>query len=589
MEVLIVIVMLLLATVVLVSVGDRLNLPWPVLLTLVTAVVIVIPQMPTLNIEPEIILPIFLPPLLWAIGQRVSWGMLRRSWRSVLIYSIALTAVSALVVGWATWMIVPGISIALALAIGAAVAPPDPVAVEAVAEPVGIPRRVISNLQTEGIFNDAVSLVLFQIALAALTAGTDPQPLSALGSFVYSALVAVALGLALGWGGSLLRRNLSDTVARSALTLVIPFGVYIIAEELHASGVVAVVIAAIQMASYSADLTAEERLANTAFWNVLEMLATGLAFGLIGLQAGELLYSADRNVLTMVWHGVLISAVAIGTRLAWLTVMWLWGRWRGSRRTTPRSFAEVLVMTWAGMRGLVTLALALSLPEMADGLRTEAVFIVLTVLFFTMVFPGLTLPWLVRALGVSATAEKDDHEEQELLQIAQRAMWKSMYQTVAESGDLQSFEQLKHVVTSMMDRIEEGQKTGDFQERWAERQRQREFMNLVRQKSVLAAQAAVLDVRNKYDYEVVSNVLYQIDVQVQAQDAMDQGPGALTMSLPKSFINGEHKLDREKAEQMFKTTEMRIISAQKELDDEALRVATRQLPVVGGADARERE
>lgn len=138
-EVLIVIVVLLLATVVLVSMGDRLNLPWPVLLTLVTAVVIVIPQMPSLHIEPEIILPIFLPPLLWAIGQRVSWGMLRRSWRSVLIYSIALTAVSALAVGWATWMIVPGISIALALAIGAAVAPPDPVAVEAVAEPVGIP------------------------------------------------------------------------------------------------------------------------------------------------------------------------------------------------------------------------------------------------------------------------------------------------------------------------------------------------------------------------------------------------------------------------------------------------------------------
>ncbi|WP_237201106.1 cation:proton antiporter [Rothia nasimurium] len=586
MEVLIVIAVVLLATVVLVSVGDRLNLPWPVLLTLVTGVVIVIPQMPTLHIEPEVILPIFLPPLLWAIGQRVTWGMLRRSWRSVLIYSLALTAVSALVVGWATWMIVPGISLALALAIGAAVAPPDPVAVEAVAEPVGIPRRVISNLQTEGIFNDAVSLVIFQVALAALTAGTDPEPVSALGRFAYSAVVAVLLGLAVGWAGSALRRNLSDPVGRSALTLVIPFGVYIIAEELHASGVVAVVIAAIHMASYSADLTAEERLANTAFWNVLEMLVTGLAFGLIGLQAGELLYAADQNVLTMLWHGVLISAVAIGTRLAWLTGMWLWGRWRGSRRTTPRSFAEVLVMTWAGMRGLVTLALALTLPATADGMRTEAVFIVLTVLFFTMVFPGLTLPWLVRVLGVSATAEKDDHEEQELMRLAQQAMWKSMYKTVSESGDLRSFEQFKQVMTSMMDRIEEGQKSGDFQDRWAERQRQREFMNLVRQQAVLAAQAAVLEVRNKYDYEVVSNVLYQIDVQVQAQDAMDQGAGALTMSLPKSFINGEHKLDREKAEQIFKTTEMRIISAQKEIEEEAQRVATRQLPLVEDVRAR---
>lgn len=98
----------------------------------------------------------------------------------------------------------------------------------------------------------------------------------------------------------------------------------------------------------------------------------------------------------------------------------------------------------------------------------------------------------------------------------------------------------------------------------------------------------MLDVRNKYDYEVVSSVLYQIDAQVQAQDALDQGPGALTMSLPKALLNGEHKLDREKAEQLFKTTEMRIISAQKELDDEALRVATRQLPVAGCADARNR-
>lgn len=207
MDVLVVVVVLLLATAVLVSVGDRMNLPWPVLMTLVTGVVIVIPNMPSLDIEPEIILPIFLSPLLWAIGQRVSWGMLRRSWRSVLIYSLALTAVSAFVVGAVTWVIVPGISIALALAIGAAVAPPDPVAVEAVAEPVGIPRRLVSNLQTEGIFNDAVSLVLFQVALAALETGNDPQPLAMLSQFIYSAVVAVALGMVVGWAGSALRRS----------------------------------------------------------------------------------------------------------------------------------------------------------------------------------------------------------------------------------------------------------------------------------------------------------------------------------------------------------------------------------------------
>lgn len=579
MDVLVVVVVLLLATVVLVSVGDRMNLPWPVLMTLVTGVVIVIPNMPSLDIEPEIILPIFLPPLLWAIGQRVSWGMLRRSWRSVLIYSLALTAVSAFVVGAATWVIVPGISIALALAIGAAVAPPDPVAVEAVAEPVGIPRRLVSNLQTEGIFNDAVSLVLFQVALAALETGNDPQPLAMLSQFIYSAVVAVALGMVVGWAGSALRRTLVDSVGRNALTLVIPFGVYIIAEELHASGVVAVVIAAIHMASSAADLTAEERLSNAAFWNVLELLATGLAFGLIGLQAGELLYEAHRNVLVMIGHGIAISAAAILTRLLWLTVMWLWGRWRGSRRTTPRSFAEVLVMTWAGMRGLVTLALILALPEMPNDLRTEAVFIVLTVLFFTMVFPGLTLPLLVKKLGVSATAEKDDSEEQELLDIAQKAMWQSVYQTVVESGDVETFGRMRHAITGMLDRLDEEPRKFEAQGKLESLAQQRELVKLARQKAALAAQAAVLDARNKYDHEVVSQVLYQIDVQVHAQDVMNTDH-ALTMTLPKQFLARNVHGDREAVEEFFKATEQRIISAQKEVNQDTLRVATRQLPQV---------
>lgn len=585
MAVLIVIVVLLLATVVLVSVGDRINLPWPVLMTLVTGVVIIIPQMPSLEIEPEVILPIFLPPLLWAIGQRVSWGMLRRSWRSVVIYSLALTSVSAFVVGFATWAIVPGISIALALAIGAAVAPPDPVAVEAVAEPVGIPRRLVANLQTEGIFNDAVSLVLFQVALAALEAGTSPQPLTMLVNFLYSALIAVLLGLFVGWAGSALRRTLTDAVGSSALTLVIPFGVYIIAEEFHASGVVAVVIAAIHMTSSTADLTAEERLSNTAFWNVLELLVTGLAFGLIGLQAGELLYGAHRNILVMVGHGIAISAVAILTRLIWLTIMWIWGSWKGSRRTTPRSFAEVLVMTWAGMRGLVTLALVLALPVMADDMRTEAVFIVLTVLFFTMVFPGLTLPLLVKKLGVSATAEKDDSEEQELLDIAQKAMWRSMYQTVVESGDMEAFERMRHAVTGMIDRLEEEPRKFEAQERLASLSQQRELMRLTRQKAALAAQAAVLDARNKYDYEVVSQVLYQIDVQVQAQDVMNANH-ALTMTLPK-LLTKDSRDNKVAVEQFFKATEERIISAQKELDEDTLRVTTRQLPIVDGTGLSE--
>ena len=564
MEVLIVVVVLLLATVVLVSVGEKVGLPWPVLLTLVTGVLIVIPQVPSIYVNPEIILPIFLPPLLWAIGQKVSWGMLRRSWRSVAFYSLALTAVTAFVVGAATWLIVPGITVALALAIGAAVAPPDPVAVEAVAEPVGIPRRIIANLQTEGIFNDAVSLVLFQVALAAIEAGTDPRADTIAIAFVYSAAIAVALGLAVGCAGAALRRNLSDSVGRNALTLAIPFAVYMIAEELHASGVIAVVIASIHMASSVGDLSAEERLASHAFWNVLELLATGLAFGLIGLQAGELLDEADASVLITIGHGVLISAVVIGVRLAWMTGIWLWGRDQGERRVAPRSFAEVLVMTWAGMRGLVTLSLVLALPEMAGGMRTEAVFIMLTVLFFTMVFPGLTLPFLVRKLGVDAHAEKDDHEEEELLAIARRAMWKSTYDSVIESGNVEAIDRVRGIVSGLMDQLNEERGEEDVHRRLVRAREQREIMRLARRKAVLAAQAAVLEARNRYDPEIVSQVLYQIDVQVQFEEA-HSGGDAFVLTPPKITSTTDTTGMRESMETFFARAEKRIAQAQAEM------------------------
>lgn len=156
-----VIVIILLATVFMVSVGDRLNLPWPVMMTLLGAAALFIPNRPELTIDSDIILPIFLPPLLWAIGVKFSWGTLRRRWKSVLLYSVLLTTVSALAIAGAAMWWVPGMTIAVALAVGAAVSPPDPVAVEAVAEPVGIPRRLIGTLQTEGSFNDAIAIVLF--------------------------------------------------------------------------------------------------------------------------------------------------------------------------------------------------------------------------------------------------------------------------------------------------------------------------------------------------------------------------------------------------------------------------------------------
>ncbi len=565
MEYLIILVVILLSTALMVGVGDRFNLPWPVLLTLLTMLSIVVPGLPSPEIEPEILLPIFLPPLLWAIGQRTSWGSLRREWRSILVYSVALTAVSALVVAGFAWALIPGMGFAVALALGAAVAPPDPVAVEAVAEPVGIPRRIVSKLQTEGIFNDAVSLVLFQAAILAITGERDLGPGTVLISFAFSAVVAVGLGLGVGWLGSKVRRMMRDTVARSTISLVIPFAVYILAEELHASGVIAVVIAAIQVGSSVGDLTAEDRLTDNAFWRVLELMVTGLAFGLIGLQAGEIVYHTEINLWTTIGTGVMISAAAILTRFAWMTLIWLRGYLRKDNLSTPRTFAEVLVMTWAGMRGLVTLVLALTLPLSLGQLRAEAIIMVVTVLFFTMVFPGLTLPSLVKMLDVGVQGNDAEAQEKELLDIAQKASLMALQETANVCSPTE-FERVQQVLEKISTRYKSIQEADT--QTLEVRNKELETINRVRHHALLAAQSAVIDQRNFYEYETVHKVLHQLDMMIQLEEERESG---LTMNFSRPAITALTQQPALKEtmteDQHLLTKQMDIATAQKNLDE----------------------
>ncbi len=553
MDYLLIIVVILLATVALVGVGDRFNLPWPVLITILTTGVILVPGLPNPYIEPEIILPIFLPPLLWAIGSRVSWGALRKQWKSVVIYSVLLTAVSALAVAWTAWILVPGMGFAVALAIGAAVAPPDPVAVEAVAEPVGIPRRIVGTLQAEGLFNDAVSLVLFQAALAAVLSGGELDTGKMLLSFVLSAVIATVVGLVMGYLTNLFARTVANSVLRSSITIIIPFATYILAEHFHASGVIAVVIAAIHSSSIKQEsFTAEDRFTNHAFWQVIELLVTGLAFGLIGLEAGELVYKAETDIWSLFLSGVAISAVAVAVRMGWMCIFWLWGKARKAEHATPRTFAEALVMTWSGMRGLVTLALALAIPELGNNMRTDAIIIVITVLFFTMVFPGLTLPTLVKMLGIGEAAEVDDRQEQELLRVAQIAAMKSVKRAAMNDVDPDVVARAQDMFESMVGRVQAARTGGaQYQARMEELKKERAQWSQVRNGAIHAAQKAVLGQRNKYDIDVVNSVLNQLDIMAIAganAGAAAGGSGIMLPSLATGVIKTverHHLLDKE--------------------------------------------
>ena len=226
------------------------------------------------------------------------------TWMTILALSVLLVVATTLAVGFTAWAFMPGLGIAAAILIGAAIAPPDPVAVEAVAEPAGIPRRIISVLQVEGLFNDAASIVAFHLALEAVTSSGQMHAGQAVMRFLYSAAVAAILGLVVGRVSSWFIGAVHEVVARNALTWVIPFAVYIAAEELGASGVIAVVIAAVELHS-RAPVQAEDRLSGQSFWETVELLFTGVAFGLIGLTV----FSAVDAVGADLWHAVIVGVI----------------------------------------------------------------------------------------------------------------------------------------------------------------------------------------------------------------------------------------------------------------------------------------
>ena len=517
-----IIVLILLATVIMVGVGDRLNLPWPVMMTILGVGALLLPDRPHLEIDSEIILPIFLPPLLWAIGVKFSWGTLKRRWRSVLLYSVLLTTASALAVAGSAMWWVPGMTVAMALAIGAAIAPPDPVAVEAVAEPVGIPRRLIGTLQTEGSFNDAISLVLFHAAIHAIDHHEKVDPLKVLWDFSFGAVVAVVVGYIFGWLGGYVRQKAHGTVARSAVTLVIPFGVYLVAESVHASGVIAVVIAAVQFTStkYLVALEAEDRLSNASFWQVIELLLTGLAFGLIGLQASEIIYQADSTrLLNLFCYGTLISLVAIAVRLLWFAAVWMLGNLKKTpvHEGAPGTFAEVIVMTWSGMRGLVTLILALSIPTVAgtEELRADSIVVVISVLFFTVVLPGLTLPFVVNVLGVKAD-HSEDNAVPELLELAQHAALEVL-QEEARAASPETYRRVKDMCTAITRRDDIIENLPDeYKPKMQALKNSREEYTRLRDVAMTAAQHEVLSAQGRYDPNDVYRVIRKLDILSQA-------------------------------------------------------------------------
>ncbi|MYW21656.1 Na+/H+ antiporter [Streptomyces sp. SID2955] len=515
---------LLLGALVSVPVGDRLGVPAPVLMTLFGGALAVADFVPNVNIPPDLILPALLPPLLYAAVRRTSWRQFAANVRPIFLLAVALVFVTTVCVAFVATAIVPGLPIAAAVALGALIAPPDPVAATSVAGQLGLPRRLVSILEGEGLFNDVTAIVLYHVAIAAAVSGAF-SPWQAGLDLVLSAVVAVAVGLALGWGANRLMDLLGDPTLQIGMTLLVPYASYVLAEKLHGSGVLAVLTTALFLAEYATDADdVMTRLAGHTFWDIIDTLVTGVAFGLIGLELHNAIRTAQGRWAEMLGWAAAVVGVVVVVRLAWLLpATWLTKRLHARRdydEEIPVSWRETVVMWWSGMRGVASVALALAVPlRTADGSafpdRDEIIFIAFGVIVVTLVLQGLTLPWLVKRLGVRADSEREKEFEKELAVRAAKAAKRRL-------REIEQVEELPEELSEQMLRrafdigIRISPDMGEAERREAQQQRVKRLKRVrrIQNEMLSAARHEVLAARSEAgaDPEVVDRVLRHLDV-----------------------------------------------------------------------------
>ena len=402
----------------------KLRISPPLALVVVFLGVSFIPGLPEVRLDPDLVLPLVLAPLLYSAGLQSSPRRLRENLRPIGLLAVGLVLFTALVVGFVASWLLPGLPLVSALILGAIVAPPDAVAAASIGRRLGLQRRVMAILEGESLLNDATALTLLRIMLAAAGVGSaTPSVLSGLGEFVLTAAGGVAVGAAIGWVVHRVRLRLADAVMESALGLVIPFATYVLAEDfLHVSGVLAVVIAGLYLGHKSSESGFASRLQDQAVWAGLDTVLEAFVFALIGLQLAVVVNELRSGLGTVLAAALAVLLATILARIVWvLPVTYLVRLVPRVRDREGRSWRGPVVISWSGMRGVVTLAAAFAVPDQVVG-RDLIVFLAFVVTVGTLLLQGLTLPWVIRRLRVYDTgAQRDALEEAAAKQAAAEA------------------------------------------------------------------------------------------------------------------------------------------------------------------------
>jgi monovalent cation/hydrogen antiporter len=390
----------------------RFDVSAPLVLVVVGIGASFLPGVEAVGIDPPVVLLVVLVPLLYSAALESSYRGIRANKRPIGLLAVGLVVFTAVVVGIVAWWVVPGLALPAALVLGAVVAPPDAVSALAVGRRLGLPRRIMTILGGESLINDATALTLFRVFVA-VAAGTELGVwhlstglplLDATLMFVVASAGGTAIGLGAGWLVHWIRRRLDDPTIEAALGLVVPFAVYLAAEEAETSGVLAVVVAGLYLGHHAAEGGYASRLQEAAVWRASDTVLESVVFALIGLQLTTVVAEVG-EIGPLLVAGVVVTLAVVAARIAWVFPATYLPRalFRGVRERDPYPPWQVpAVISWVGMRGVVTLAAAFAIPAEVPG-REQILFLAFFVTVATLLLHGLTLPFVIRRLGVHET------------------------------------------------------------------------------------------------------------------------------------------------------------------------------------------
>jgi CPA1 family monovalent cation:H+ antiporter len=423
----------------------KLGTPYPIIMVLGGLLLSFVPGIPDFTLNPDLIFLVVLPPLLYSSAWTTSWRDFRYNIVGISLLAFGLVAFTVIGVAIAAPRVFPGFDWRLGLVLGAIVAPTDAIAATSIARRVGLPGRIVDILEGESLINDASGLLALEFAIGILVDERIPTLTSGLLTMAWLTAGGIAIGLAIGWFVDHFERRIDDGPIEVTISILVPYATYLAAQSVHASGVLAVVSCGLFLSRRSDTLFSPAvRLGAWSFWESFTFILNGLVFVLIGLQFPAVRASIHSYRLSaLLVYGAIFSALLILLRLAWVfpgTSLSYWIRRRFLHQNEPTPGARgIFVVGWTGMRGVVSLAAALALPTaLRDGSpfphRNMIVFLTFCVIFVTLVLQGLTLPPLIRFLGLAGAAGPDC-EELEARRIVTQAALSHLESASARDGN----------------------------------------------------------------------------------------------------------------------------------------------------------